>query len=233
MRADQAQPAIEPTRRLRAAVEAAPEPPPAYDSWELEERLRHVERLLNIDEGGGRQSGPSSSRKLTRLDAAHAGPAAWHHPRVARAKAVRKRRRDASSTGPWLPALTWTVLGMGLMAFVCGGALLAWSAASGRQDLWSIGMPVGLGGQIVLLIGLILQLDRLWHDNRYTAEKLHRVDEQLHSLNTATTLLGTGPGSPSGAFYAHMASGAGPQLLLADLKSQLDLLAVRLGQEQG
>jgi hypothetical protein len=29
-----------------------------------------------------------------------------------------------------------------------------------------------------------------------------------------------------------MAGGASPQLLLADLKSQLDLLALRLGQEE-
>ena len=51
-----------------------------------------------------------------------------------------------------------------------------------------------------------------------------------HSI-AEPTLLGTSHGSPAGSFYAHMARGASPQLLLADLKSQLDLLAVKLGQK--
>jgi hypothetical protein len=128
--------------------------------------------------------------------------------------------------------LTWATLALGVMAFVCGGVLLAWSAASGRQELWTIGMPIALGGQIVLLIGLMLQLDRLWHDNRHTAEQLHHVDERLHDLNTATTLLGASHSSASASFYSHLAGGASPQLLLADLKSQLDLLAVKLAQDE-
>ena len=53
------------------------------------------------------------------------------------------------------------------------------------------------------------------------------VDEQLHDLRTAATLPSAAHG-PSGAFYAHWAGGAGPEILLADLKSQLDLLALKL-----
>ena len=43
-------------------------------------------------------------------------------------------------------------------------------------------------------------------------------------------MLGTTHG-PSAAFYAHWAGGAAPQILLTDLKSQLDLLAVKLADE--
>jgi len=57
------------------------------------------------------------------------------------------------------------------------------------------------------------------------------VDEQLHELKTTTTLLGTGNNSPSGAFYSHLVGGAGPQLLLSDLKGQLDLLALKIMQQ--
>lgn len=211
-------------------VGVGPEPPPAYDGWELEQQLRHIERLLGIDKPDRAEHEAACQREIARLHATHAGPAGWHYPAAARAKAAKRRSSGASSTEIWLPALTWTVLSVGLMASVCGGVLLAWASVAGRQDLWAIGMPVGLGGQIVLVIGLILQLDRLWNDNRDTAEKLDHVGQRLHDLNKATTLLGTSHGSTS--FYSHMAGGASPQLLLADLKSQLDLLAVKLGQEE-
>jgi hypothetical protein len=92
-------------------------------------------------------------------------------------------------------------------------------------------LPVALGGQIALLIGLLVKLDRLWHDNRRAAAKLDVVDEQLHELKTTTALLGTGQGSPT-AFYSHLAGGANPQLLLTDLKSQLDLLAMKISVQE-
>ena len=44
-------------------------------------------------------------------------------------------------------------------------------------------------------------------------------------------MLGTGHNSIGGAFYSHLAGGAGPELLLSDLKSQLDLLAVKIMQQ--
>jgi len=211
-------------------VGVGPEPPPAYDGWELDEQLRHIERLLEIHKRDRAQHEAACQRELARLHATHGGPPGWHYPAAVKAKAAKRRSERSSSTETWLPAFTWTILSAGLMASVCGGVLLAWASVAGRQDLWTIGMPVGLGGQIVLVIGLILQLDRLWHDNRDTAEKLDHVGQRLHDLNNATTLLGTSYGSTS--FYSHMAGGASPQLLLADLKSQLDLLAVKLGQEE-
>ena len=36
--------------------------------------------------------------------------------------------------------------------------------------------------------------------------------------------------SPGETFYSHLAGGANPQLLLSDLKSQLDLLADKIGE---
>jgi hypothetical protein len=128
--------------------------------------------------------------------------------------------------------LVWLALSLGTATFVCGGMLLGWSLVSQRPELWDLGLPIALGGQVALMVGLILQLDRLWHDNRHAAVKLHEIDQQLDDLKaTATTMLGTGHTSPGSAFYCHMASGASPQLLLSDLKGQLDLLAVRISQE--
>ena len=211
---------------------AGPEAPPAYDPWELEQQLRHIERLLRIDRPDRGREAAASERQWARLDASHVGPLGWHHPEAARAKATRQRADDARRPESWLPVLTWSVLAVGLMASAFGGALLVWATVSARNELWTLGMPVGLAGQIVLVIGLILQLDRLWHDNRHTAEKLEHVDERLHSLNRTTSLLGTSPGTASSSFCSHLADGAHPRMLLADLKTQLDLLAVKLGQEE-
>jgi hypothetical protein len=215
-----------------ASCPSEPVPAPDYDGWELEERLRHVERLLKLDQPHGPQREAGGERELFRVDAPNAGPTHWHYPAAARAKASRKRTLRASWTESWLPLMTWAVLALGLMASACSGVLLGWGAFCGRDDLWAIGVPIGLGSQIVLIVGLVLQLDRLWHDNRDTAQKLDHVDERLHALNQTTSLLGATHGSASSPFHLHMAGGASPQLLLADLKSQLDLLALKLGQEE-
>lgn len=116
------------------------------------------------------------------------------------------------------------------MAFGCGLALLGWSAYSGSRELWTFGAPIVLAGQIALVLGLVVQLDRIWRDSRRAAARLQTVDEQIHDLKTTTSLLGTTHG-PSAAFYAHWAGGAGPDILLSDLKSQLDLLAVKLAKQ--
>jgi hypothetical protein len=52
---------------------------------------------------------------------------------------------------------------------------------------------------------------------------------RIQEVNSRLTNLGATPasnGAPS--FYAHLAAGAQPQTLLDDLKTQLDLLAIRM-----
>ncbi len=129
-----------------------------------------------------------------------------------------------------LAVLAWLTLWLGTTGSVCGLALLGWSMQTGRPEYWAAGMPIILAGQIVLILGLVLELDRIWRDSRRAAARLETVDEQLHDLKTTTSLLGRTHG-PSSAFYAHWAGGAGAEVLLGDLKSQLDLLAVKLSKE--
>ena len=106
--------------------------------------------------------------------------------------------------------------------------LLGWSIAARREDLWPIGLPLALVGQAGLILGLILQLDGLWHTSRRTAKALTQLDGELASVRQATTLLSTSHASGAQSFYFHLAEGASPQLLLADLKGQLDLLAQQM-----
>lgn len=202
--------------------------PPLDDLWEMEEELRHIRRVLRVEKPDEEADRPSFRGEYGRLESGHAESAGWHYSAVR--ESARRQENRGSLTAALLQTLTWTVLSLGLMAFVCGGVLLGWSMVTGRQDLWTLGMPIALGGQIVLIVGLILQLDHLWHDNRDTAAKLDHVDERLHHLKT-TTLLGRKQGSLAGALCCDPAEDVRPRLLLADLKSQLDQLAAKIAQE--
>jgi hypothetical protein len=109
---------------------------------------------------------------------------------------------------------------------------LGWSLWTGRGELWKIGLPIAAGGQISLLIGLVLQIDRFWHDNHRTVVKLGEVDEELHDLKTTANLFSTIHSPSSAQFYPHLASDKNPHVQLSDLKARLDLLAMKIEDRQ-
>jgi len=209
-----------------------PEPLPIPDGWELEEQLRHIERVLKAGSLSGKPPVSPEEGRWMRLDAAHRVAPDWHQPtaKEEQKKAPKRKAPKARQRGSWTAALSWVMLSLGSMALAFGGVLLGWSMTAGRDDLWAIGMPVAVVGQLVLLAGFILQLDRLWRNSREASTKLDDVDQRLDELKTTTSLLGTTHSSAAASFYSHMAGGAHPQLLLVDLKNQLDLLSVRLSQ---
>jgi len=129
------------------------------------------------------------------------------------------------------PVMAWTLLSLGLMVFACGVILLIWGNASNRDDLWGLGLPLAISGQAGLLIGLILQLDGLWHSNRATTTSLGQLDHRLNEVKHATTMLTTTYSVPARSLYAHLAQDASPQIMLADLKDQLDMLAIKISRD--
>ncbi len=191
-------------------------PPVDVDDWELDEDLRTAERVVH--ESG--LSGYEPPDENLRLDAA---PSSARRPR--RQPARRAPRRYGGF-------VAWTMLSLGLMAFVFGGMLIGWSFYAERDDLWRLGMPFALAGQAVLVIGLVFHLDGLWRSNRTANETLDELDEQLDELRKTASLLSSTRSTPSQQFYFHMAEGASPHTLLADLKGQLDLLAIKLSKER-
>jgi hypothetical protein len=80
-------------------------------------------------------------------------------------------------------------------------------------------------------LGLILQLDGLWSSSRKTEQALSELDGELRTVRQATTLLSTSYSGGAQSFYLHLAEGASPQLLLADLKGQMDLLARQMSRQ--
>ena len=87
--------------------------------------------------------------------------------------------------------VAWFVVSVGLTALACGAALLLWSMIATRPELWTLGLPIAVAGQITLLLGFVLQLERMGQGHRDAADKLAQVDQQLHHLQRSSTLLST------------------------------------------
>jgi hypothetical protein len=130
--------------------------PAACDTWELEQRLKRVKRLVSPAEAtAGRDR---ASIAGLRIDPAQRAAADFERD---------ARLEDEGDTGPtlgeeWFSFFAWSALAGGLAAFTCGGVLTGWSIAAGRDDLWTIGLPTLIGGQLTLVLGLILQLQAAW-----------------------------------------------------------------------
>ncbi len=126
----------------------------------------------------------------------------------------------------------WFVVSLGLTGLVlrCGFATRV-DAHRSRRAL-DDGLPIAVGGQVVLLLGLALQLERIGQGSRKAADKLEHVDEQLHNLHQATTMLGIRTALHRKRSIRIWPKGANPQMLLADVKSQLDMLAMRMAQQK-
>jgi hypothetical protein len=195
---------------------AKPRPPVDLNDREWEDDARAIRRIARaLDAGPDRPAAADQEATDQRTGLA------------ATAGEFRPRRPRARST--WL---AWFFLSVGLLTFVFGGTLLAWAVTGNGTDLWSWGLPLTLAGQCVLLIGGVLFVDSLWQDHCATSEVLDTVNEQLAQLRHATSLLGSAYGLSDRSFYAHLADGASPQMLLADVKGQLDMLALKLGRER-
>ncbi len=195
--------------------------PPAYDGWELEQRLKHIERVLAAEglpaEGLSADDKPAGeSSGFIRLDSTHGSLGRPHD---------RPRSGIFSRPGVFLRIVAWSTLLIGVMTLACGRFLMGWSMFSSRADLLSIGPPIVFSVAISLFVALVVQIDRLLHDNRNTAAKLDK-------LAAATSHLGNTRHSPSDSFYSHIVGGANPQLLLSDLKSQLDLLTDKISDRE-
>jgi len=208
--------ASQPTALSESTVRRLLADSPSADDWALEAELRGVERLVGSLRGA---ASPGTAH------AAHPAPPTWHAPQ----EPVTRKPEAARSTSH---AAAWTVLSIGLAVFACGGVLLGWSVIGQRDDLWPIGIPLALVGQAGLILGLILQLDGLWNTSRQATQALAELDDELANVRQATTLLSTSHASGAQSFYMHLAEGASSQLLLADLKGQLDLLAQQMATQR-
>ncbi|MBX7168474.1 MAG: hypothetical protein K1X74_19210 [Pirellulales bacterium] len=201
------------------------------DAWAIEAKLREAERLLGVGPlAPGPEAGAGQELTLARLlDGLRFDPP--HRAAVQTAASDTALAKTGRGPAPLRRAvLMWLSVGLGLAAFACGGSLLAFAYLEHRSDLWELGVPMTLTGQVGLLFALGLQLERIWMENRETVGKLADVDRQLEDLQQTTHLIGGPYFTATEAFYQHLSAGANPQTLLTDVKTQLDLLAVHLAR---
>lgn len=178
---------------------------------EIDDLLSRAEWLLGID-----AAAPSRSRSAHYVAEIHGpvGAVPGHHFGV-------HHKPPTARRAPWVSWASWGALGVALTGFCCGGILLGWSLIANRQELWNIGETVTLASQVGLLIGLILQLERISGERRQTASRLTLLDQRVESLRSGTW---------TGLFGDEKSDAT--ETMLADLKTQLDTLATRLGQRR-
>ena len=124
--------------------------------------------------------------------------------------------------------MAWMLATLGTMGMLFGVGMLAWSLAAPEPLLWNWGLGITLAGQSVMVAALIQLLASLWNQSRLATSRLAAVQDDLDELQrTADVLVATRTGGAA-SFYADVARQANPQLLLVNLKGQLEELSSRL-----
>jgi hypothetical protein len=117
---------------------------------------------------------------------------------------------------------------LGTMAMIFGVGVLAWSLAAPQPTWWNWGIGITLAGQSIMVAALIQLLASLWNQSRHATGRLMAVQDELAELQRTADLLMTNRTGGAASFYADVARQANPQLLLVNLKGQIDELASRL-----
>jgi hypothetical protein len=125
--------------------------------------------------------------------------------------------------------IAWLIVIAGVLTLGYGLGLIGWSLSAHETRRWNAAVGLALGGQGLLIFGLVLVISRLWRSSRYAAGKLHEVHNSLGHLQQASEALAATRGGSAPAFYADLVRGASPHMLLASLKGQVDQLTTRVG----
>lgn len=201
--------------------------------WQTEQRFRALSRTLRSGGTTGAQAVALSNKAIYRFDTpqqSYVQPeqlARQSPPQVRESRVGMPNQR--SGLGSQIVA--WLVLLSGTFAFGCGAGLACCSLLYRIPVYWNLGIVTTLVGQGMLILGLVMVLTRLWRNSRYASGKLQEINWQLDQVQqTAQTIVGIKK-SNAPAFYAELAQSANPQMLLANLRGQLDQLALRMSRE--
>ncbi|TWT85662.1 hypothetical protein Pla123a_04690 [Posidoniimonas polymericola] len=130
--------------------------------------------------------------------------------------------RDSHRPTQWA---AWALALAGAMGLGAGLGLMFWSLTEARPELWDWGVGATLGGQGLLIIGLVQLIAGLWNSSRTANNTLRGVHQELRRLGRTTESLLGANSSTAANFYADLARGASPEMLLANLKGQVDALS--------
>jgi hypothetical protein len=194
------------------------------DDWQARRRIRELARKLRHEMASRRRIDPAQNlfeELADRTARPIIAPASYATPR----HSAPPRRPELGQFIAWLIAL------FGAVALGCGLGAIGWSIAHGGTEIWDPAIGLTLAGQGILILGLLLVVTRLWRNSRSASGKLQEVHTELGQLQrTADSLAGMRSGGAP-AFYAELVRSASPQMLLTNLKGQIDQLATRLNGE--
>jgi hypothetical protein len=196
-------------------------PPLAADDWQLRRRSRELGRKLRHDAAGTQRRVDSPQNVFAELADQTASPIV---DPGSYAKPAHSTKSPRPEFGQYV---AWFVTFFGVTSLAAGLGIIGWAIAHGGSEFWDHALALTLAGQGLLIFGLVLVVTRLWRNSRYASGKLQEVHTELGQLQrTADALSAMRGGAP--AFYAELVRGASPQMLLTNLKGQLDQLATRL-----
>ncbi|HEX3869758.1 MAG TPA: hypothetical protein VHV77_04950, partial [Pirellulales bacterium] len=108
-----------------------------WSTWELNEQLRHVERVL-------------SAARPTPLRLDNGDRLRFDPPRRIN-RSVVDLPTTRSHGHPLASGVIWVVTAIGTVILACGAVLAAWGWVGHRTELWQMGVPAVLVGQFALL----------------------------------------------------------------------------------
>lgn len=133
-----------------------------------------------------------------------------------------------SRTGRTGQTLAWCLAALGAATLGLGLGLLGWSLSGTRPELWNAGVAATLAGQGLLIVGLVQLVAVLWNAGRGAAGRLAQMHEELRALRRSHDTAAGRHAATATQFYADLAQNAGPNVLLGNLRGQLDALSSRL-----
>ncbi len=142
-----------------------------------------------------------------------------------------RRQLQAAPKHRHASPLAWMLLSFGIAILMCGGVLMGWSFVGARSELWTVGTPLALAGQALVLIGLVLQMDVIWQSSRDTSVTLVDIDDQISELKRTASEVSLDHTAET-RLIRHPAHETTPQMLIADLKGRLDMLSAQVAQHE-
>lgn len=206
----------------KSAGDSAPQQSvPAIDDWELDQHLRHANTVLRSAKGS---RGKENSEKRYRFDPPRVDAINFTDPAAEASYSTAAQPNSIAKHGS---GLGWFTLCIGLMAFACGAVLLGWSFWAARSDLWNLGLPITLGGQCAMILGLIFQMERVAQSGCDTSAALQSVDDRLAGMSQSVPVSGAGYELSGDSSYTARLDAAHFRREQDELQARLDRLAAR------
>ncbi len=117
---------------------------------------------------------------------------------------------------------------MGLLAITFTIGLLALNSFGATNIPTNLALPFLLTGQVALIVGWCLMAARWWRAAQVISGQVTCLEQKIGSLEESTERMACSVTGSSSGFYSRMAHGASPHLMLAEIKGQLDQLALRM-----